>query len=50
MFGLPTSFLIDREDRVRYGLTGTTEWDKGEAVTLIEGMPRQAEPLLPTTI
>jgi thiol-disulfide isomerase/thioredoxin len=38
VFGLPTSFLIDRQGRVRYSLTGTTEWDKGEAVALIEEM------------
>ncbi len=36
VFGLPTSFLIDRQGKVRYTLTGTTEWDKGEAVDLIE--------------
>lgn len=36
VFGLPSSFLIDRQGRVRYTLTGTTEWDQGEAVALIE--------------
>lgn len=38
VFGLPSSFLIDRQGRVRYTLTGTTEWDQGEAVALIEEM------------
>ena len=38
VFGLPTSFLIDREGKVRHMLTGTTEWDKGEAMALIEEM------------
>lgn len=38
VFGLPTSFLIDRQGKVRYTLTGTTEWDKGEAVALIEDL------------
>jgi thiol-disulfide isomerase/thioredoxin len=38
VFGLPTSFLIDRQGRVRYSLTGTTEWDKGDALVLIEEM------------
>jgi thiol-disulfide isomerase/thioredoxin len=38
VFGLPTSFLIDRQGKVRYSLTGTTEWDVGEAVALIEAM------------
>ena len=36
VFGLPTSFLIDHQGKVRYTLTGTTEWDQGEAVALIE--------------
>lgn len=38
VFGLPSSFLIDRQGKVRYTLTGTTEWDQGEAVALIEEM------------
>ncbi len=38
IFGLPTSFLVDREGKVRYSLTGTTEWDGDEAVALIEEM------------
>lgn len=40
VFGLPTSFLIDRQGKVRYSLTGTTEWDGKETVALIEGMLR----------
>ncbi len=38
VYGLPTSFLIDRHGKVRYTLTGTTEWDKGEALALIEAL------------
>lgn len=38
VFGLPTSFLLDAEGRVRYVLTGPTEWDEGEALQLIESM------------
>lgn len=36
VYGLPTSFLVDRQGRVRYSLTGTTEWDEDEALTRIE--------------
>lgn len=36
VFGLPTSFLVDRQGQVRYSLTGTTEWDGGDAVMRIE--------------
>lgn len=38
VFGLPTSFLIDRQGKVRYSLTGTTEWDGEGAVVLMEEM------------
>jgi thiol-disulfide isomerase/thioredoxin len=40
VFGLPTSFLIDRQGKVRYSLTGTTEWDGLEAVALVEDLMR----------
>ena len=36
VFALPTSFLLDAEGRVRYVLTGPTEWDEGEALKVIE--------------
>ena len=38
VFALPTSFLLDRQGRVRYVLTGPTEWDEGEALKIIETM------------
>jgi peroxiredoxin len=38
VFALPTSFLLDAEGRVRYVLTGTTEWDEGEALRVIEAL------------
>jgi len=38
VFALPTSFLLDAEGKVRYVLTGPTEWDEGEALQLIESM------------
>lgn len=40
VYGLPTSFLIDKQGKVRYTLTGTTEWDEKEALALIEDMLR----------
>ncbi len=38
VYGLPTSFLIDKQGNIRYTLTGTKEWDQGEAISLIETM------------
>ncbi len=38
VFALPTTFLLDAEGRVRYVLTGSTEWDEGEALRVIESM------------
>lgn len=38
VFALPTSFLLDARGRVRYVLTGPTEWDEGEALKIIESM------------
>lgn len=35
VFALPTTFLLDAEGRVRYVLTGPTEWDEGEALAII---------------
>jgi thiol-disulfide isomerase/thioredoxin len=32
----PTSFVIDREGRMRYGYYGGLEWDDDEVVALIE--------------
>jgi thiol-disulfide isomerase/thioredoxin len=46
VFGLPTSYLLDAEGRVRYVLSGATEWDEGEALrvieTLLAGLPASA--------
>ena len=38
VFALPTSFLLDAEGRVRYVLTGPTEWDEGEALQVLESL------------
>ena len=33
---LPTSFLLDAEGRIRYGVQGALEWDSKEALQVIE--------------
>lgn len=38
VFALPTTFLLDGQGRVRYVLTGPTEWDEGEALEVIESL------------
>ncbi|MBW8328077.1 MAG: TlpA family protein disulfide reductase [Thiobacillus sp.] len=38
VFALPTTFLLDAEGRVRYVLTGPTEWDEGEALGAVESL------------
>jgi peroxiredoxin len=40
VFALPSSFLIDKQGKVRYVLAGPTEWDGKEAVDLIESLLR----------
>jgi len=44
VFALPTSFLLDAEGRVRYVLTGPTEWDEGEALKVIESLLAERPP------
>ena len=44
VFALPTSFLLDAEGRVRYVLTGPTEWDEGEALAVIESLLAEQAP------
>jgi thiol-disulfide isomerase/thioredoxin len=42
----PTSYLIDSEGRIRYGVQGALEWDSEEVKQLIETlMPKQAAPV-----
>lgn len=36
--GLPTSFVIDREGRVRYLARGAMEWDSPESIDIIESL------------
>lgn len=38
VFALPTTFLLDASGRIRYVLTGPTEWDEGEALAKIEAL------------
>lgn len=44
VFALPTTFLLDASGRVRYVLTGPTEWDEGEALTVIESLLAELPP------
>ena len=44
VFALPTTFLLDAEGRVRYVLTGPTEWDEGEALAVIESLLAEHPP------
>ena len=44
VFALPTSFVLDAEGRVRYVLTGPTEWDEGEALKVIESLLAERPP------
>lgn len=39
---LPTSFLLDREGRIRHVLQGGAEWDEGEAVQAVENLLRES--------
>lgn len=41
VFALPTSFLLDAQGRVRYVLTGPTEWDEGEALKIVQSMLKE---------
>lgn len=42
VFALPTTFLLDADGRVRYVLTGPTEWDEGEALQVIGSLLDEA--------
>jgi thiol-disulfide isomerase/thioredoxin len=38
VIAFPTSFLLDRQGRLRYGLFGAIEWDAPETITLIQAL------------
>jgi peroxiredoxin len=42
VFALPTTFLLDASGRIRYVLTGPTEWHEGEALAKIEALLAEA--------
>jgi peroxiredoxin len=44
VFALPTTFLLDASGRLRYVLTGPTEWDEGEALAKIEALLAEPPP------
>lgn len=43
-FVFPTSYVVDRQGRVRLGLVGSIEWDSPEAVARIEALLREPDP------
>ena len=38
VFAFPTSYVLDKQGRVRMGLFGSIEWDAPEVVTRIEAL------------
>jgi thiol-disulfide isomerase/thioredoxin len=40
---LPTSFLLDRQGRIRYQVQGDLEWDSEDVVSLIEKLINEQE-------
>lgn len=40
-FVFPTSYVVDKQGRVRMGLVGSIEWDAPEAVARIEALLRE---------
>jgi len=44
VFAVPTSYLVDSEGHVRYGLFGAVEWDQATIVGQIEGVMPDAVP------
>ena len=38
VFAMPTSFLVDKQGRIRYVLAGAAEWDEGDGWRLIQKM------------
>ena len=41
VFAFPTSYVIDKEGRIRYALFGSVEWDKAEVVEIIKNLIKE---------